>query len=200
MHIHPYIYIYTLSRPINRLAYSFKRMPSRPLCAADHTISVGHLSLHGSSFFVKDVLRNTCTCSTLFSLCRNTPLHESTCGCAIAYKLRNTLSAGVLDTRMLRAVSLSLLPERVKEGPPGPGPHGYGTHGLSLPFLSLTALLDSRACQDARGKDRFVTATQFYFFPTISPFHSTWNLLWVTFFLRRPVYFHLHESFNVFEC
>ena len=28
--------------------------------------------------------------------------------------------------------------------------HGYGAHGPSLPFLSLTALLDSRACQEGR--------------------------------------------------
>jgi len=52
----------------------------------------GDLSLHCSRFLVKDVCRNTCTCSTLFSLCRNTPLHESTCGCAIAYTLLVYLS------------------------------------------------------------------------------------------------------------
>jgi hypothetical protein len=113
----------------------------------------GDLSLHCSRFLVKDVCRNTCTCSTLFSLCRNTPLHESTCGCAIAYKLRNTSLRGVLETRMLRALRpLSPAREGSQSGPTGTAPTGR----LFLSYHSLPSLILALAQWEGRLCDGHV--------------------------------------------
>ena len=91
-----------------------------------------------------------CTCSTLFSLCRNTPLHESTCGCAIAYKLRNTSLRGVLETRMLRALRpLSPAREGSQSGPTGTAPTGR----LFLSYHSLPSLILALAKREGQVCD-----------------------------------------------